>query len=71
MVQSGGILDQRISQEDSVKSDLASRIADMDVMLQQKQDMLKQQFTAMETAIAQSQSQGQWLAGQIAGLPHG
>ena len=41
----------------------------MDVLLQKKQDTLKSQFTAMETALQQSQSQGQWLAGQIAPLP--
>lgn len=68
MLQAGGTLDQRISSEDRVKSDLAAQIAQMDVTLQQKQDALKRQFTAMETAMSQSQSQGQWLAGQIAGL---
>ncbi len=40
----------------------------MDVLLQKKQDTLKAQFTAMETALQQSQAQGQWLAGQLAGL---
>ena len=40
----------------------------MDERLQQTQDRLKAQFTAMETALSSSQNQQQWLAGQIAGL---
>jgi flagellar hook-associated protein 2 len=60
----------RLSTEDSTHKDLSDRIADMDVLLQQKQNTLKSQFTAMETALQKSQSQGQWLAGQIAGLQH-
>jgi flagellar capping protein FliD len=40
----------------------------MDDMLAQKQALLKSQFTAMETAMQQSQSQGQWLTGQLAAL---
>jgi flagellar hook-associated protein 2 len=68
-VQAGGTLAQRISAEDLTKKDLADQLAAMDIMLQQKQDLLKKQFTAMETAMSKSQSQGQWLTGQIASLP--
>jgi flagellar capping protein FliD len=35
------------------------------------QDRLKQQFNAMELALSQNQTQGQWLAGQIASLQRG
>jgi flagellar capping protein FliD len=40
----------------------------MDQSLQQKQDLLKSQFAAMEAAMQSSQSQGQWLSGQLAAL---
>jgi flagellar hook-associated protein 2 len=43
----------------------------MDVRLAATQQRLKAQFTAMETALSSSQSQQQWLAGQIAGLSSG
>lgn len=64
-----GPLDVAInSQGDTVKQ-LQSDIADWDQRLALKQQALQAQFTAMETALAQSQAQGQWLTGQIAGLP--
>jgi flagellar hook-associated protein 2 len=69
-LQAGGTMESRLSTEDSTHKELTDRIADMDVLLQQKQDTLKSQFTAMETALQASQSQGQWLSGQIAALPH-
>ena len=33
-----------------------------------KQQQLRSQFTAMESALSQAQSQGQWLSSQIAHL---
>ena len=68
MVQADGTLDQTIQSQDAQRRDLSDQIAEMDELLQKKQDMLKQQFAAMETALSQSQAQGQWLAGQLAGL---
>jgi flagellar hook-associated protein 2 len=59
----------RLSSEDTTHKRISDQIASMDVLLQQKQDTLKQQFTAMETALQQSQTQGQWLSGQLAALP--
>ena len=61
-------MDSRARQRGHAQKTLNDQIASMDVLLQNKQDTLKQQFTAMETALQQSQAQGQWLAGQIAGL---
>jgi flagellar capping protein FliD len=43
----------------------------MDDILAQKQNLLKQQFSAMEAAIQNSSSQGQWLSGQLAALNKG
>ena len=70
-LQAGGTMDSRLASEDTTQKTLNDQIAQMDVLLQNKQDTLQQQFTAMETALQQSQAQGQWLAGQIAGLPTG
>jgi len=36
-----------------------------------KQELLKRQFAAMESALASSQAQGSWLSGQIAALNRG
>ncbi|GAC1322124.1 MAG: hypothetical protein NVSMB25_16880 [Thermoleophilaceae bacterium] len=69
VTQGGGILDTRISTEDRTKSQLQAQIAAMEVRLTLKQNTLKRQFAAMESAIQASQAQGQWLAGQLAGLP--
>lgn len=44
-------------------------IADWDVRLATRQTALQRQYTAMESALGQLQSQGNWLAGQLAGLP--
>ena len=44
------------------------RPARMDDLLAKKQETMKQQFTAMEQAIQNSSSQGQWLSGQLAAL---
>jgi len=39
--------------------------------LARKQEMLKRQFAAMETALSRSQAQGNWLSGQLAALNNG
>jgi flagellar hook-associated protein 2 len=66
--QSGGTLDNRISQEDSNRRRLTAQIADMDRRLQAKQDRLKAQYAAMETALSKGQTHGQWLSGQLQAL---
>jgi flagellar hook-associated protein 2 len=67
-LQAGGTMASRLSSEDSIHKRLSDKIAAMDVLLKKKQDTLKAQFTAMETALQASQAQGQWLSGQIAQL---
>jgi flagellar hook-associated protein 2 len=67
-LQAGGTMASRLSSEDSIHKRLSDKIAAMDVLLQKKQDTLKAQFTAMETALQASQSQGQWLTTQLAQL---
>ena len=56
---------------DTTIKDLNQRIDAWDVRLALKQTTLKRQFSALETALNQMQSQSSWLAGQIAGLPRG
>jgi flagellar hook-associated protein 2 len=68
VVQADGTIDQSIKSQDALRRSLADQIARMDVTLQKKQDLLKSQFTAMEQAMQNSQSQGQWLSGQLAAL---
>jgi flagellar hook-associated protein 2 len=48
--------------------DLDDQIARMEDRLAIKEEQLRRQFTAMEQALAALQSQGNWLAGQIASL---
>jgi flagellar hook-associated protein 2 len=67
----GGTLDSRITSEGDEIKDLASSISDWNDRLTLRQTALQAQFTAMETALSQSQSQAQWLSGQIASLPAG
>jgi flagellar hook-associated protein 2 len=68
VVDTDGVFDGRVkSSADSIKS-MQDQLDDMDRRLALRQAALKAKFTAMETALSQSQSQGSWLAGQIAGL---
>ena len=63
-----GVINSRITSEGQIISDLASQKAAWDVRLADKETALRAQYTAMETAMQQAQSQGQWLSGQVAGL---
>ena len=66
-----GLLDQRVSDADSELSYIKDSLATMDLRLQTKEDLLRKQFTAMEQAIAASQSASSSLAGQLAQLSTG
>jgi flagellar hook-associated protein 2 len=48
---------------------LSDSIAQWDDRLELRRTTLERQYTALETALSSLQSQGTWLAGQIAGLP--
>ena len=65
---STGIISSRISSEQSTIDALTQRSADMDVRLATREQALTAQFTAMETALSQAQSQSAWLTSQIAQL---
>lgn len=64
----GGTIDVRIVGAAAELKRLQQTMADMDDRLALKEATLRAQFTAMETALAQSQTQGQWLTGQLAAL---
>src|SRR3954454_820392 len=60
-----GLMDVRAKQAGDEASGYEDQIAQMEDRLTQKADRLRAQFTAMEQALAQSQSQGSWLASQL------
>lgn len=64
----GGTIDVRITGADSELKRLQKTMADMDSRLALKEQTLRAQFSAMESALAQSQAQGSWLSGQLASL---
>ncbi len=60
-----GLLDQRVNEANSDLAYIKDQLADMDTRLQSKEDYLRSQFTAMETALSQSQSTSSWLTSQL------
>ena len=60
-----GLLDQRVNETNSDLAYIKDQLADMDTRLQSKEDYLRSQFTAMETALSQSQSTSSWLTSQL------
>jgi flagellar hook-associated protein 2 len=63
-----GMIDARLSSEDSIIKDLKDRQAFWDVRLASKEKQLRAQFAALEAALSKSQSEGNWLSGQLARL---
>jgi flagellar hook-associated protein 2 len=64
----GAILDARIESSDAILKSLRDREASIDVRLAAKEKSLRAQFTLLETALSRAQTQGNWLAGQLAAL---
>jgi flagellar hook-associated protein 2 len=60
-----GLVDLRAKQAGDQATGIEDQIALMEDRLSQKAERLKAQFAAMEQALAQSQSQGSWLAAQL------
>jgi len=67
-VQTGGVLAGRIAGEQSAIDDLKQRQKDIETRVALRETNLRAQFTAMETALAQSQSIQSQLSGQFAAL---
>ena len=64
-----GTLTSAIAGRNSTISDMDDSIAAWDIRLELRRTSLQQTYTALETALSNMQSQGNWLAGQIAQLP--
>lgn len=64
-----GSITTAIKGTNSTIDELTARIADWDDRLALRRETLQRQYTALETALSNMQSQGNWLAGQIAQLP--
>ncbi len=67
-VQTGGVLASRIDSQQSAINDLKQRQKDIETRVALRETQLRAQFTAMETALSQSQSLMSQLSGQFAAL---
>lgn len=63
-----GLLDQRVSAAGSELTWIKDSLATLDLRLQSKEDRLRKQFTAMESALSASQSQSASLTSALAAL---
>jgi flagellar hook-associated protein 2 len=63
-----GLMDQRVGDADRELSYIKNSLASIDLRLSTKEDRLRKQFTAMESALAASQSQSSSLASALARL---
>ena len=64
-----GIVSLAIKSRQAAIRGMEDDIADWDVRLEVKRNALQRQYTALESALGKLQSQGNWLAGQLASLP--
>lgn len=64
-----GTISSAIEGHTSKVSALSKSIADWDTRLDLRRAALERQYASLETALSNINSQGTWLAGQIAGLP--
>ena len=63
-----GVIDDRIKSGDSQSKRIQEQIDRATTRIDAREKRLKAQFAAMEVALQNSQTQGAWLSGQIAGL---
>jgi flagellar hook-associated protein 2 len=64
-----GVITGRMGSDDTVLKDFTAQITRLNDRMTSTQARLKAQFTAMETALNQSQTQQAWLTSQISSLP--
>jgi flagellar hook-associated protein 2 len=64
-----GTIDNRLTAADSNLKLLKDQYTEANARIDAKQERLKAQFAAMETALQNSQTQQAWLQGQLASLP--
>jgi flagellar hook-associated protein 2 len=66
-----GTLTTSINGRNSEIKQMQDSISDWDTRLALRRDSLQRQFTALETALSQMNSQSSWLAGQLSSLSSG
>lgn len=66
-----GTVTSSINGRNTEISRMQDSIAEWDTRLALRQESLQRQFTALETALSQMNSQSSWLAGQLSSLPSG
>jgi flagellar hook-associated protein 2 len=64
-----GVLTGRMTSDDSILKDFTNQITRLNDRMTSTEARLKAQFTAMETALNNSQTQQAWLTSQISSLP--
>jgi flagellar hook-associated protein 2 len=64
-----GVLTGRMTSDDTILKDYTKQITKLNDRMTTTEARLKAQFTAMETALNQSQTQQAWLTSQISSLP--
>jgi flagellar hook-associated protein 2 len=64
-----GILTAAVANRERSSTSLRTDISRWDQRLKLREERLVAQFARLETVLGSAQQQGQWLAGQIAGLP--
>jgi flagellar hook-associated protein 2 len=64
----GGGLAERISAATNEAAQLRDQMSRLEDRLTRREERLHAQFVAMETALAKSKSESEWLAGQLKGL---
>jgi flagellar hook-associated protein 2 len=69
VTQAGGLIDARISAASDSVALFQSQMDDMDQRLTMREDYLRKQFSSLELALQQSQSQSADLASRLASLP--
>jgi flagellar hook-associated protein 2 len=64
-----GVISGRMKSDDTILKDFTTQIAKLNDRMKMTEARLKAQFTAMEAALNQSQTQQAWLTSQISSLP--
>ncbi len=67
-VKPGGGIAERISAATAEATSMREQMTQLEERLVLKEERLHAQYSAMETALAKSKSESEWLAGQLAGL---
>jgi flagellar hook-associated protein 2 len=64
-----GSLSLKVKGQESMVKDMGTQIENWDRRLELRRSSLQRTYSALEVTLSNLQSQGNWLAGQLAGLP--